>query len=96
MFSSRRDTNFLKNYVLVYGIDFHGDLASQGLCFEDLKQVKIIKKNCPNDKDCRDGLGQGPGIEESVPEMALGLQSPEFNPQSVERAGPTKTAFLDL
>ena len=95
MFSSRRDTNFLKNYVLVHGIGFHGDLTSQSLCFEDLKQVKIIE-NCPNDKDCRDGLGQGPGIGESVPEMALGLQMREIDPQSVERAGPTKTVFLDL
>ena len=64
-------------YVLVYGIDFHGDLTSQSLCFEDLKQVKIIE-NCPNHKDCRDGLGQGPGIGESVPEMALGSQSTKF------------------
>ena len=95
MFSSRRDTNFLKNYVLVHGIGFHGDLTSQSLCFEDLKQVKIIE-NCPNDKDCRDGLGQGPGIGESVPEMALGSKSPPFNPQSVERAGPTKTVIQDL
>ena len=77
MFSSRRDINFLKNYVLVYGIDFHGDLTSQGLCFEDLKQVKIIE-NCQNDKDCRDGPGRGPGSGESVPEMALGLQMTEF------------------
>ena len=81
MLSSRRDINFLKNYVLVHGIGFHEDLASQSLCFEDLKQVKIIE-NCPNDKDCRDGLGRGLGIGESVPEMALGLQMTQFNPQS--------------
>ena len=66
MFSSRRDTNFLKNYGLVHSIGFHGDLTSQSLGFEDLKQVKIIE-NCPNDKDCRDGPGRGPGIVKSVP-----------------------------
>ena len=95
MFSSRRDTNFLKNYVLVHGIGFHRDLTSQSLCFEDLKQVKIIE-NCPNHKDCRDGLGQGPGIGESVPEMALGLQMKGSNPPSPGRAGATKTAILNL
>ena len=54
--------------------------------------MKIIENN-PNHKDCRDGLGQGPGIRESVPEMGLGLQITEIDPQSVERAGPTKTAI---
>ena len=95
MFSSRRDTNFLKNYVLVHGIGFHGDLTSQSLCFEDLKQVKIIE-NCPNHNDCRDGLGQGLGIGESVPEMALGLQIAEISPQCTSRPGPTKTAIRDF
>ena len=95
MFLPRRDTNFLKNYVLVHGIYFHADLTSQSLRFEDLEQVKIIE-NCPNHKDCRDGLGQGLDIGESVPEMELGLQSPPFSPQSAERPRLTKTAFQDL
>ena len=95
MFSSRRDINFLKNYVLVYGIDFQGDLPSQSLCFEDLKQVKIIE-NGPNYKDCRNGLGQGPGIGESLPEMALGSKSAPNGSQCGGRAGATKTAILNI
>ena len=95
MFSSRRNINFLKNHVLVYDIDFQGNLTAHSLCLEELKQVQIIE-NGPNDKDCRDGLGRGPGIGESVPEMALGLQSAEFDPQSAGRPGPTKTAIQEL
>ena len=57
--------------------------------------MKIIE-NCPNDKDCKNGLGRGPGIGESVPEMALGLQMGEIGPQSTERPGATKTAIQGL
>ena len=57
--------------------------------------MKIIE-NCPNDKDCRDGLGRGPGIVKSVPEMALGLQMGEFIPQSIQWPRATKTAIRDL
>ena len=52
-----------------------------------------IIENCPNDKDCRDGLGRGPGIGEFVPEMALGLQMAEFDPYRLSGPRPQKLLF---
>ena len=94
MFSSRRNADFLKKDVLVFGITFHRNLASE-LGFEGLERSQIVEKRLEN-QNCTDWLDKGPCIRQSVPETTLGLQIAPISPQSAPWAGPTKRALLSL